>query len=84
MNLKANVKYGGTHSCFMIYKDSPGVYHAHLVYFDGDQNLSPPEKITLIRGMRKWTGSCEDSTLLNELGKIIEEHFSELHDSKNS
>ncbi len=75
MNLRANIKYCGNTACFEIYRDSPGVYHADLVYFDGDTKISPPAKITLIRGMRKWTGSCEDVELLNHLGRVIEESY---------
>lgn len=73
MDLKANVKYGKGSACFEVRRDSPGVYHADLLYFDGDHKLSPPKKITLIRGVRHWTGSFEDVVLLNQLGDIIEE-----------
>jgi len=75
MNMKANMKYGNGTACFMISKDSPGLYHADLIYFDGDKTVSPPKKITLIRGIRQWTGSFEDVDLLNELGKVIEESY---------
>jgi hypothetical protein len=78
MDLKANVKYNNGNACFTIHKDSPGVYHADLVYFDGDNKFSPPKKITLVRGIRQWAGSYDNSDLLNELGKIIEESYSNL------
>jgi hypothetical protein len=74
MKLRANIKYNGSSACFVVYRDSPGVYHADLVYFDGDKKISPPLQITLMRGVRKWTGSCEDVDLLNHLGRIIEEY----------
>lgn len=77
MELKANIKYNGHSACFFIKKDSPGVYHADLVYYDGDEESSPPKTITLIRGLRKWRGSWEDGDLLNDLGKIIEESLSD-------
>lgn len=76
MELKANIKYNGHSACFVIKKDSPGVYHADLVYYDGAEKSPPPKTITLIRGLRKWTGSSEDGDLLNNLGKIIEESLS--------
>lgn len=75
MELNANVKYGNGNASFLIRRDSPGVYHAELLYFEGDKKLSPPKKITMVRGIRQWAGSCESVDLLNHLGKIIEEFY---------
>jgi hypothetical protein len=75
MDLKANVNYNNSSACFLIHRDSPGVYHADLVFYDGDDKLPPPEKITLVRGVRQWRGSYEDVDLLYQLGKIIEEAY---------
>lgn len=75
MDLKASVKYGNGNALFELYRDSPGLYHADLVHFDGDKKLSPPKKITMVRGIRQWTGSFEDVDLLNQLGKVIEESY---------
>lgn len=83
MDLKANVRYANGNACFEIYRDSPGVYHADLAYFDGDENVTIPKKITMVRGIRQWTGSCADIELLNQLGRVIEEsYFSSLPVSK--
>lgn len=75
MDLKASIKYGSGFASFEIRRESPGVYHAALVYFDGDEKKAPPPEITLVRGIRQWTGSLDDSDLLNELGRIIEESY---------
>lgn len=75
MEFDANVKYGKGSACFRVRKENPGIYYADLVYFDGDKKKTPPKTITLVRGIRQWTGSCEDPELLNELGKIIEELY---------
>jgi hypothetical protein len=80
MELNANVKYGSGHARFRIRKENPGVYCADLLNFDGDNRLSPPQKISLVRGFRQWAGSSEDVNLLNELGKIIEESQSTASD----
>lgn len=80
MDLKVNVKYGNGNACFMIHRESPGIYSACLVYFDGPEEFLPPSNITLVRGVRQWTGSYNNIDLLNELGKIIEE--SHVHPSK--
>jgi len=73
MDLNVKLKYRNGSACFNIYKESPGIYYADLVCFDGDKKLTPPQKITLIRGVRQWRGSFDDADLLNELGRIIEE-----------
>ena len=75
MELNANVKYGDGCARFAIRKENPGIYYAHLVYFDGDRKFSPPQKITLVRGIRQWTGSFDEPGLLNELGSVIEEAY---------
>jgi len=75
IELNANVKFGDGIACFRIQKENAGVYCADLIYFDGKKKLSPPEKITLLRGIRQWAGSYDDVELLNELGKIIEEAY---------
>ena len=78
MELNANVKYGNGSACFVIRKENPGIYYADLVYFDGSKKLEPPQKITLVRGIRQWTGSFDNPGLLNELGKVIEEAYQKM------
>lgn len=72
IELEANVKCGSGRACFKIRKENPGIYLADLSHFEGAQKELPPKQITLIRGMRHWTGSCDNEVLLNQLGKIIE------------
>ncbi len=79
MELNANVKYGNGCACFIIRKENPGIYYAHLIYFDGDKKLSPPQKITLVRGIRQWAGSLDKPQLLNDLGKVIEEAYQKIY-----
>lgn len=76
MQMEVIVNYGKGRACFKIRKENPGIYYADLLYYDGINKQDLPEKITLIRGIRHWTGSFNDPTLLNELGKIIEESYS--------
>lgn len=77
IELNANVKYGGGTACFKVHKEGPGVYCAQLIYFDGEVTSAPPQEINLVRGIRQWTGSCNDVNLLNALGKIIEETYTD-------
>jgi hypothetical protein len=74
MELNAIVKYGGGFAKFLIRKENTGIYYANLMHFDGEGNRLP-EKITLVKGIRQWTGSFDDSELLNGLGKVIEEGY---------
>lgn len=78
MELNATVKYGGGRASFIVRKENPGIYYADLLYYDGDRKNSPPKKITLVRGIRQWTGSFNDPILLNEIGKIIEEAYEKM------
>ena len=75
MNLEANVKYANGSACFKIHMENAGVYCADLFYFDGDQELSPPDKIILMRGIRGWRGSFDNAALLNNLGMIIDSYL---------
>lgn len=75
MKLEAVVKYGNGRARFKISKENPGIYYANLLHFDGSKEFCPPSEITLIRGVRQWTGSHEDEALLNDLGKVIEQSF---------
>jgi hypothetical protein len=77
MELEAKVNYGLGCACYQIRREAPGIYFADLVFYDGERSKQPPSAISLVRGVRQWTGSCDDDGLLNELGRIIEEHLSE-------
>lgn len=77
MEMEAKVKYGQGLACYQIRREAPGIYFADLAYYDGEGSRMPPAAISLVRGIRQWTGSCDDDGLLNEIGKIIEEHLSE-------
>lgn len=76
MKLDAIVKHGNGRAHFKIRRENPGIYYASLVKYDGSWQFKPPEEITLVRGVRQWTGSHEDETLLSQLGKVIEEAYS--------
>jgi hypothetical protein len=73
MELEAIVNYGDGRACFKIQKENPGIYHARLLYFEGNKKQSPPKELVLMRGIRYWAGSDENEALLNELGKKIED-----------
>ena len=83
MELEAKVNYGRGLACYRIRREAPGIYFADLAYYDGDPSRQPPAAISLIRGVRQWTGSCDDDSLLNEIGRIIERHLSESEDRAN-
>jgi hypothetical protein len=75
MELETIVKYGSGRACFKIRREDAGIYYASLVYFEGDKKTRPPQEITLIRGIRQWTGSHDSTELLNQLGKSIEDLY---------
>lgn len=50
-----------------------GIYDAHLERYEGPCGVTPPQDITLVRGVRRWVGSYEESYLVQELGRAIED-----------
>lgn len=74
MEFEAAVSYGSGNALFRISRENPGIYNAVLLSFDGNNNQHVPAAITLIRGIRGWTGSENDDILINELGHFIELH----------
>jgi len=75
MDLDATIQYNNGRALFRIRREAAGIYYASLLHFDGDLRLAPPGEITLVRGIRQWTGSLDNKTLLNGLGQAVEEHF---------
>lgn len=70
--MEVTVKHRGDHACFKILREGEGIYTASLLSYDGENTNTPPGEITLIKGVRCWTGSIEDKTLLSELGGFID------------
>jgi hypothetical protein len=75
MEFEAEIPYADGKAMFRITRENPGIYSASLLYFGGEQRQSPPAEITLIRGVRGWTGSEPDEILINVLGNLIEAHL---------
>ena len=79
MEFEANVRYGDGEACFRIFRENPGVYYAELLYVEGGVNKFPVKDLTLVRGIRHWAGSSDDSHLHNKLGKVIESFLQKFH-----
>ena len=75
MEFNVIVKHKNDILSYKIRKDRPGIYHADLDYSGGENESRPPAAITLIRGIRHWTGDYHDQFFLNRLGEVIEEHI---------
>ena len=84
MEFDAEVPYGHGKAMFRIMKENPGIYCASLLNFDGDEMHGPPMEITLIRGIRGWTGSESDDVLINVLGNLIETHLIKQYSKQGS
>ena len=70
--MNAIVKIDDAVAHFSLSPSMGGVYHAELVRFEGSPERMPPSRIMLVRGIRNWTGSCDRTELLEELGQIID------------
>ena len=75
MEIVASFNYKGALAHFKLRKENSGIYYADLVSYEGDASNAPPDKLTIIRGIRQWTGSYNDDYLLFRLGEIIETHM---------
>ncbi|RYZ61837.1 MAG: hypothetical protein EOO14_03910 [Chitinophagaceae bacterium] len=69
------IRYRSIAACYKVQNEAEGIFTANLLYHDGDTEQSPPEGITLVKGVRNWTGSVEDEILLGELGKFIDANW---------
>ena len=72
MKLDAIVKVQDNVAHFIVSPVGKGVYLAFLSGYQGAPELSPPEEIVLVRGLRHWTGSCDNHDLISELGDVID------------
>ena len=72
MEIKATIRYKGATADYKIERESPGIYLASLIYYGGTRKNTPAATITLIRGIRQWTGSCDAGSLLQQLGTQID------------
>lgn len=72
MELDVVIKYGAGEAVYRIQMEDPGLYFATRLRFDGSDEAAPPDEITLVRGIRKWTGSIRDEALLSDLGRSIQ------------
>lgn len=70
--LEVTVEYRSHRACFKIHQEREGIFTARLLSFEGEASLRPTKEITLVRGVRKWTGSIDDEALLDELGEFID------------
>ena len=73
MEMKAVVQYLGDWAHYTITPESSGIYLARLIRYEGANGITPPEDIVLVRGVRKWVGSYNERSLLNDLGRSIDD-----------
>lgn len=73
MEIMASVKFKGGITHYIIKSGNSGLYHARLVRHEGDLSEQPPNEITIIRGIRQWTGSYNEDFLIEKLGEMIED-----------
>lgn len=72
MVVKALVQYRGGIAHYYINQENEGIFQASLVRYDGRIDHYPPYVLTLIRSVSQWSGTAEETELLNSLGKIID------------
>jgi cellobiose phosphorylase len=74
MIFETAVPYRSGTALYRIDRETPELYNACLISFDGTTDNTPPGEITLIRGFKSWAGSDNDEVLVNMLGSMIDEY----------
>jgi hypothetical protein len=72
MELEAIVQYGGAYAYYKVIVDGQDMYHARLIRFYGSPEAAPPDKLLLVKGIRRWIGSSDDKEIMGELGRFID------------
>lgn len=72
MELRTIVYVNGGEACYSVESEGRGMFQAVLLNYKGNPNAEPPNCITLVRGLRKWTGSSDDERVLQFLGDVID------------
>ena len=75
MELEAKISYRNSSACYKIRNEREGIFTASLLSFEGDTTVSFPKGVTLVKGIRYWTGSVDDEILLSALGKCIDANW---------
>jgi hypothetical protein len=73
MRWQAEVRFLGEKAHYTVTQVRRGLYDAHLVRYEGPSGVTPPQDVTLVRGVRHWVGSYEESYFVEELGRAIED-----------
>jgi hypothetical protein len=73
MKVTASVEFKGGTAHFAIRSANSGIYHANLLRYEGNTFDTPPNEVTIIRGVRQWTGSCNEDLQIEKLGEVIAE-----------
>lgn len=77
MELRTIMYVNGGEACYSLASDGRGMFQAMLLHYNGDPNGMPPQCITLVRGLRKWTGSSDNEQVLQYLGEVIDSAIQE-------
>jgi hypothetical protein len=72
MQIRAIVKYREAYAEYTLTQEEPGIFAGTLVSYKGSTHDLPPPIVTLTKGVRRWSGSFYDQSLIDDLGEIIE------------
>jgi hypothetical protein len=76
MELKVVVRFLEAHALYSVTPEGENVFHACLEKYEGAAGVQPPESILLVKGIRRWIGSCDNPSFINELGQAIDTEIS--------
>lgn len=72
MWLSAIATYKGGLAHYQVVRKENDIFSAYLVRYDGKQAHQPPASLILVRGEKKWEGSLDDHSLLEQIGGVID------------
>jgi hypothetical protein len=61
MELTITVLYLDFPARYAISRENNGIYAARLLAYEGPDGITPPERLTLVRGIRAWIGSYDEA-----------------------
>jgi hypothetical protein len=70
--MDAIVRRGEAYIHYKVFPEADGIFQAQLIRYEGCPTEEPPMELTLVKSFRRWTGSVNDSELLNGLGEVID------------
>ena len=77
MQCEIEIEYKGSKAQYRIEQEGANIFQAELISYENEHaGNQPPQNLMLIKGIRGWIGSSDDTHFLHQIGSSIEHRFS--------